>query len=41
MRQLPGLRPTLVDLPAFQQWLAVRVGEEPDNPHWADIAAAA
>jgi ATP-dependent DNA helicase RecQ len=40
MQQLPGQRATLVDLPALQRWLAARVDEEPDNPHWADIAAA-
>jgi ATP-dependent DNA helicase RecQ len=40
MQQLPGQRATLVDLPDLQRWLAARLDEEPDNPHWADIAAA-
>ena len=40
LRELPERRAELVHLPTLQHWLAGRVREEPDNPHWSDIAAA-
>ena len=38
--ELPERRSDFVHLPALQRWLAERLREEPDNPHWPDIAAA-
>jgi len=38
-RALPSRRSDLVELQTFQRWLAEHAGQEPDNPHWADIAA--
>jgi ATP-dependent DNA helicase RecQ len=37
---LPGRRSDLVKLHDLRRWLAEHAGKEPDNPHWADIAAA-
>jgi ATP-dependent DNA helicase RecQ len=39
-QRLPERRSELVRLPELQHWLAERACEEPDNPHWRDIAAA-
>lgn len=40
LQQLPDRRSALVHLPELQAWLEERVREEPENPHWLDIAAA-
>ncbi|MGE3772124.1 MAG: UvrD-helicase domain-containing protein, partial [Gammaproteobacteria bacterium] len=37
---LPGRRSDLVELAHLRDWLAGKTRQEPDNPHWADIAAA-
>lgn len=37
---LRGRRSELVKLQDLQRWLAQQIAQEPDNPYWADIAAA-
>ncbi len=37
---LPTRRSDLVELAHVRDWLAEQVRQQPDNPHWSDIAAA-
>lgn len=40
VQALPSRRSDLVELTQLCAWLADQTRQEPDNPHWADIAAA-
>ncbi|MBE2244527.1 MAG: RecQ family ATP-dependent DNA helicase [Burkholderiaceae bacterium] len=41
LQHLPNRSSELIKLQDLGHWLATHAANEPDNPHWADIAAAA